>query len=64
MKRPRSDRRSFERRIAVAKARLEAEAADFPPGPFKDELLKKIRQLETANQVNEWLSSPRLQPPT
>jgi len=32
-------------------------------GPKQDELLNKIRQLETAARINEWLSSPRLQPP-
>jgi hypothetical protein len=64
MKYRRSSRLSFEDRVAAEKARLEADVADLPPGPGKDELLKKIRQLETATHMNEWLSSPGLQPPT
>jgi hypothetical protein len=55
---------SFEDQIAAEKSRLEAQAADLPPCPQKDALLKKIRQLETASHVNEWLTSPGLQPPT
>ena len=55
---------SFEGQIAAEKSRLEAQAAGLPPGPEKDALLKKIRQLETATHVNEWLTSQELQPPT
>jgi hypothetical protein len=55
---------TFEGRIAAEKARLEAKAADLPPGPQKDELLKTIGRLEKASHMNEWLSSPGLQPPT
>jgi hypothetical protein len=55
---------SFEDQIAADKSRLEAQAADLPPGPHNGALLKKIRQLETASHVNEWLTSPGLQPPT
>jgi hypothetical protein len=53
---------SFEDQIVAEKSRLEAEAARLPPGPQKDALLKKIRQLETAAHMNEWLTSPGLQP--
>jgi hypothetical protein len=55
---------SFEDQIAAEKSRLEAQAADLPPGPEKDTFLKKIRQLETVSLMNEWLTSPRLQPPS
>jgi hypothetical protein len=54
---------TFEDRIAAEKARTEAMAAKLKPGPQKDALLKKIRQLETASNINNWLSSPGLQPP-
>jgi hypothetical protein len=54
---------TFEDRLAVEKSRLEAQVAHLPP-PQKDALLKKIRQLETASHINEWLSSPGLQSPT
>jgi hypothetical protein len=39
------------------------EAAKLPHGRLKGELLRKARQLETASQINQWLSSPGLQPP-
>lgn len=53
----------FEENIAAEKARLEAQIAQLPPGPQKERLLKKINQLETASRVNQWLTSPGLQPP-
>jgi hypothetical protein len=64
MKRRRSIAHTFEDRIATEKLHLKAQAAGLPPGPQKDEVLKKIRQLETATRMKEWLSSPGLQPPT
>jgi hypothetical protein len=62
-RRRRSVVHTFEDQIAAEKARLEAQIARLPPGPQQDELLKKIGQLETAAHINEWLSSPGLQPP-
>jgi len=53
----------FEDEIAADKARLEAQVAGLEYGPKKYQLLKKIRQLETASHVKDWLSSPGLQPP-
>jgi hypothetical protein len=64
MQRRRSVPQTFEENIAAEKARLEAEVAQLKPGPRMDVLLKKIRQLETASHVNEWLTSSGLQPPT
>jgi hypothetical protein len=63
MQRRRSNPHTFENRIEAEKARLEVQVARLRHGPKKDELLEKIRQLETAAQINEWLSSPGLQPP-
>jgi hypothetical protein len=63
-RRRRSTPHSFEEQIAAEKSRLEEQAATLPPGPQKDALLKKIRQLETASHMNAWLTSPGLQPPT
>jgi hypothetical protein len=40
------------------------EAAKLPHGKLKDQLLRKARQLETASQTGQWLSSPGLRPPT
>jgi len=63
MQRRRSIPHTFEDRIAAEKARLEAQVAKLQPGPQKDGLLKKISQLDTASHINEWLTSPGLQPP-
>jgi hypothetical protein len=63
-RRRRSVPHTFEENIAAEKARLEAQATLLKPGPQKDRLLKKIRQLDTASHINEWLSSPGLQSPT
>jgi hypothetical protein len=43
MKRRRSIAHTFEDRIATEKLHLKAQAAGLPPGPQKDEVLKKIR---------------------
>jgi hypothetical protein len=60
MPRGQSTPHTFE---AAEKTRLEAQVAKLPPGPQKDGLLKKLSQLETASHINDWLSSPGLQPP-
>jgi hypothetical protein len=64
MQRRRSAPHTFEENIAAEKAKLEAQVAKLEPGPQRDGLLKKIRQLETASHMNEWLSSPGLQSPS
>jgi hypothetical protein len=64
MQRRRSTAHTFDDRIAAEKARLEAKVASLRDGPKKDELLEKIRQLETASHMYAWLSLPGLQPPT
>ena len=64
MQRRRSIPHTFEDRIAAEKAKLEAQVAKLKPGPQMDALRKKIRQLETASHMNEWLSSPGLQSPS
>jgi hypothetical protein len=63
MKRRRSVPHTFEENIAAEKAKLEAQVAQLKPGRLRDGLLKKIRQLETASHMNEWLTSPGLRPP-
>jgi hypothetical protein len=58
MQRRRSRDHTFEQNIAVQKAKAEAELAKLEPGPQKDALLNRIRQLETASNISNWLSSP------
>jgi hypothetical protein len=64
MQRRRSAPHTFEDNIAAEKAKLEAQLATLKPGPEVDALRRKIRQLETASHMSEWLSSPGLQTPT
>jgi hypothetical protein len=61
--RARSTPHTFEDRIAAEKARTEAAAAKLPHGPARDVLLRKIRQLNTAAHMQEWLTSPGLRTP-
>jgi hypothetical protein len=63
MQRRQSIPHTFEENITAEKARLEAQVAKLEPGPQKVALLRKIRQLDTAARISEWLSSPGLQPP-
>jgi hypothetical protein len=39
------------------------EAQNLPYGREREALVRKARQLDTASQINQWLSSPGLQPP-
>jgi hypothetical protein len=39
------------------------EAEKLPHGKQRDALVRRARQLETASQINQWLTSSELQPP-
>ena len=64
MQRRRSTPNTFEDNIATEKAKLEAQLASLKPGPQMDALRKKIRQLDTASHMSDWLKSAGLQSPT
>lgn len=49
---------SFNDRISAAKARLKADAARTPSGRARAALTQKLRQLDVAVSLNEWLSAP------
>lgn len=51
-------------RLAEEAQRLRQQAASLSHGAERDELLRKARQNETAINVDQWLASPGLQPPT
>ena len=53
----------FRDRIAEEKKRLEAKIAELQPGHERDRLLRKLRQLDTAPNIDEWLNSSELQSP-
>jgi hypothetical protein len=50
-------------RLEVEKKRLETEMGHIGPGTARNKLLEKLRQLDTAAHINEWLSSPGLRAP-
>jgi hypothetical protein len=55
---------SFPDRLANEAGRLRKEAEALVHGPERDALLKKARQADIASDMEKWLSSPGLQPPT
>jgi hypothetical protein len=50
-------------RLRAEKKRLETEVGQIGPGSARDKLLDKLRQLDAAANINEWLLSPRLRAP-
>jgi hypothetical protein len=54
---------TFPERLSEEAERLREKAQTVPPGKDRDDLLRKARQTEIASHINEWLSSPGLQPP-
>jgi hypothetical protein len=55
---------SLKDRLASFANEARKRAEDLPPGPAKDDLLRKARQADTATHLEEWVNSPGLQPPT
>jgi hypothetical protein len=55
---------STTERLLEAAAEARRKAALLPPGPERHDLLRWARETETAAHMNEWLTSPGLQPPT
>ncbi len=61
------DQRSFndtfkDRLVSFAKD-IRDKASLLPPGMEQNDLLRKAHQTDIALQMDEWLSSPGLQPP-
>jgi hypothetical protein len=56
--------KTIERKWHEQSEATKQEAEKLPYGKKKNHLLRKARQLETASQISQWLSSPGLQPPT
>jgi hypothetical protein len=54
---------TLQDRIVKWAKEVRAQAAQLPPGRDRDELLKKVRQAETAMHLDDWANSPGLQPP-
>jgi hypothetical protein len=64
MRRHSDEQLLFDRRLEKELAAVQEQADKLPPGPEKDALLTKIRQLEVASHINGWLWWPGLRSPT
>jgi hypothetical protein len=53
---------TLQDRVAGWAKDLRAHAATLPPGPDREMLLAKVRQAETAMHLENWITSPALQP--
>ncbi len=49
---------TFAERLAGEAERLKEQARRTPPGPDREMLQQKVRQTETAFNINAWLTSP------
>lgn len=54
---------TLQDRLSAWVNQVREQASKLPPGPERDELLKKARQADVANHLNDWVKSPGLQPP-
>jgi len=55
---------TFEYRLAQEATSLRQQADGMPVGIRRTELLRKAQQIDVAGELNRWLTSPGLQPPT
>ena len=53
----------LQQRLAMFSQDLRDKALMLPPGPEKDNLLRRARQADTALHLDDWANSPGLQPP-
>jgi hypothetical protein len=60
----RRDERSLKQRLALEAIQLREKAKRLPAGAERDELLKEARRLDVASELDNWLSSPGLKPPS
>jgi len=60
---PNQSKPSLDNRLALEALRLKETAKTLRHGPEKLAMLRKVRQLEIAAHINEWLSSPGLRAP-
>jgi hypothetical protein len=55
---------TFEYRLAQEAIKLRLQAKGMPLCVRRTELLRKARQIDVAGELNKWLTSPGLQPPS
>jgi hypothetical protein len=60
---PNQPKSTFEQGQAQEARRVKERAETLPQGKERELLSRKARQLDTASRINDWISSPGLQPP-
>jgi hypothetical protein len=55
--------RTFPDRLSEFAREARERAEKLPPGPERDDLIRKARQADTAAHLDEWANSPGLKPP-
>jgi hypothetical protein len=55
---------TFKDRLAAFAKEARERAGKLAVGTEREDLLRKARQADTAAHIEEWASSPGLQPPT
>jgi hypothetical protein len=54
---------SFQERLAQEAQRLQEQAKKLQPGEDQELILRRLRQVEIALNINGWLTSPGLRSP-
>ena len=54
---------SLQDRLAAFAEEVRAKAECLPPGPERDEMLRKVSQADVAAHLDDWANSPGLRPP-
>jgi hypothetical protein len=57
------DAYSFKRRLIQQAQEAKDKAERLKPGPERDALLQRARQLDVACHIDEWIASPGLKSP-
>jgi hypothetical protein len=54
---------SFQARLEAWSKDVRDQAEKLPPGPERDELLRKLSQAHTAAHIDDWTNSPGIEAP-
>ncbi len=54
---------SLKERLALFAQDVRRQASQLPPGPEREQMLRRARQADTAAHLDEWVNSPGLQSP-
>lgn len=54
---------TFQDRLIAWANKVRVKADQLPAGPERDAILRKVSQADVAAHMNDWTSSPGLQPP-